>query len=68
MKRLLEKDCLHLNLTSYEAGRSEKLEAAELSSDIAKTHFKKVAEFLDTASCVHQAESILGRDGSWILI
>ena len=68
MKRLLEKDCLHLNLTSYEAGRTEKLEAAELSSDIAKTHFKKVVEFLGTASCVHQAESILGRDGSWILI
>ena len=68
MKRLLEKDCLHLNLTSYEAGRTEKLEAAELSSDIAKTQFKKVVEFLGTASRMHQAESILGRDGSWILI
>ena len=68
MKRLLEKDYLHLNLTSYEAGRTEKLEAAELSSDIAKTQSKKVIEFLGTASCVHQAESILGRDWSWILI
>ena len=68
MKRLLEKDFLHLNLTSYEVGRTEKLEAPELSSNIAKTHFKKAAEFLDTSSCVYQAESILGRDGSWILI
>jgi hypothetical protein len=68
MKRLLEKSCLRLNLPSYEAGRTEEAEVAELSNDIAKTHFKKAVEFLCTASCVHQAKSIPGRDGSWILI
>jgi hypothetical protein len=68
MKRLLEKSCLHLNLPSYEAGRTEKSGATELNSDIAQIHFKTGVEFLGIASYVHQAKGILGRDGSWILI
>ena len=68
MKGLLEKGYLDLNLPSYETGRTEKLRAAGLSSDIAQTHFKKGVEFLGTASCVYCAESTLGGDEPWILI
>ena len=53
MKRLLEKSCLHLNLPSYEAGRTEKSGATELNSDIAQIHFKTAVEFLGIASYVH---------------